>query len=1330
MKQRYPDYFYPVSQVVLDGEGWYIMGWPYTSEQRMQDAQQRGVTWEEFHSHFPFYGLYAPEDREEWKLIIDCDDFTLAQWEGSNIPCEIPTNSYANTRKMIDLWHKYGIQSYIYFQSFESWHQYSEEYFPEDIAKNANGDNLPAWKYCTLMNPDPGSEWGKHIISQIEKLMNEYSAVDGIFYDRDDYRDYDYAHDDDVTMIGGDAVYMLGFAQEKINEYVVNEVHNRGKGVWTNGPTSIEVCKGMDGIMSENLQQATYLQYLGIAHRPLILLPYDKSPEDTELKLKIALYTGHFPSITYGDTECQRLDNRYHLLFFHYKGKEWVLYPGVLQLPVGLKGNIFQTPDEDYLVALVDMNKSQLASDPFSYDLEVKVRVPDYSEIRYCYLLSGDYLGVSQLPYLIDGEVTRVNVPAHMVSSLLLLSKKPKYEITRISSPVLVRGENGTFAINVQNIESTIKDYNICLSTPFGEKSDSFSLKPGETKIVSLDFYVPEDFSTGENEEFKVTLFDVPPEVIGNELRFSSWVFDIVAFQLPESFFVKFASGDDFPFKVVNNTNRTLQISLKGKFVEGSGTVDFISPGPNLILEPFEERELVVHIISETERGEILIEARAEGKAFTAIRSVERAMIPSPGDLFCDDFSSGNMDKWNIRSGDWDVINGVAKGSGPNHFAVVGADVGWRDYKFQVNTKIEGSGDPSIDWLKSYIFFRVQDDWNFYRFGIHGDSGYIDLYKRVDGNWQRLGNYSFYPQKNVWYNLRIEVKGSSIKGFLDGKEVINVTDDTFTYGGIGIGVLEDYMVTYYDDVVVRELRSTGDVSGDGTISAFDASQILRHVVGLTTLSGEALQVADVSGDGTVTAYDAALILQFSVGLIDKFPADEEGKILAYRAVTRRLPLMALGDEQAGQFVMPVQIDEANGGIAYELSLSYDADILEVQDVCKIHQDDLLEYRVTEGNVKIILARAEPIQGRTTEMIIVGALRPNAERQALLELSDLKINEGSIPVEVSVLEKPMVFHKTMLERTNKGDKPSVNIPIHCVIPTTKQEYLYSLNSTFQGEPLKIGDVIMATDVDGVLCGYSVVESEGKYGYMAVYGDDFRTEVDEGAKEGDELTFYINGYRACYSGLDEPAWIGRWGRKEVDLFSWVESIPLSEGWNFISFDLQPHKSEITEVLESIEGKYEVVKAANGTPGTFDPALTEYSDLIELSPSQGYWLKLKEPATLAIAGIPISQEFTTQVSQLEYPSALTSVDLWGEILLNGQPAKKRTVITVLNHAGVELGRCMVKEDGKYGFLHIPMAETVSDFTDIQFKVEGISSPIYYLLLYSSPEEGDRIRLDIKVE
>jgi hypothetical protein len=63
---------------------------------------------------------------------------------------------------------------------------------------------------------------------------------------------------------------------------------------------------------------------------------------------------------------------------------------------------------------------------------------------------------------------------------------------------------------------------------------------------------------------------------------------------------------------------------------------------------------------------------------------------------------------------------------------------------------------------------------------------------------------------------------------------------------------------------------TGDVSGDGEISAYDAALTAQKVVGLIVLTEEQAAAADVNYDGGISAYDAALIAQYSVGLDSEF----------------------------------------------------------------------------------------------------------------------------------------------------------------------------------------------------------------------------------------------------------------------------------------------------------------------------------------------------------------------------------------------------------------------------------------------------------------------------
>jgi hypothetical protein len=402
-------------------------------------------------------------------------------------------------------------------------------------------------------------------------------------------------------MIDNKPVYMLGFAQEKINDSILNKVHKLGKGIWTNGPTSVEVCKGMDGIMSENLTQAPYHQYLGIS-RPLILLPYDTTPQQTEEKLKTALWPVIFQALPWyrANPQCADIDTRYQPLFSLYKGKKWVLYPHSLQLPEGIKYNIFQNPDSDYLVALVDPEKYTTKSDPFRYDLWTKVRVPNLQEIKYCYLLSGDYQGINQeTVYSKTSQANiEIDVPAQLAASLIQLSKKPRYEITRTSSPVLTRGESEKIEIRIQNIEDITKKYDIQLITPFRMKSSNFSLESKQYKNIGLDLPVPREFALGETT-IKVIINSPKKDAV----IFSAWIVDLVQFKLPENIFIHFLEGEDIPFSLVNNTERTLKVKLTGKFKEGRGNIKL--PSQKVFLKSLETKELLVNILADSEIGKV-----------------------------------------------------------------------------------------------------------------------------------------------------------------------------------------------------------------------------------------------------------------------------------------------------------------------------------------------------------------------------------------------------------------------------------------------------------------------------------------------------------------------------------------------------------------------------------------------------------------------------------------------------------------------------------------------------------------------------------------------------
>ena len=100
-------------------------------------------------------------------------------------------------------------------------------------------------------------------------------------------------------------------------------------------------------------------------------------------------------------------------------------------------------------------------------------------------------------------------------------------------------------------------------------------------------------------------------------------------------------------------------------------------------------------------------------------------------------------------------------------------------------------------------------------------------------------------------------------------------DATFVTGGFiylrpGIVIIQGGKLR---TIIGRTVTSVGDADGDGTVSAFDASLVLQHVVGLITLGPDERIAADVDGDGSISAFDASLVLQFVVGLRTCFPVE-------------------------------------------------------------------------------------------------------------------------------------------------------------------------------------------------------------------------------------------------------------------------------------------------------------------------------------------------------------------------------------------------------------------------------------------------------------------------
>lgn len=127
--------------------------------------------------------------------------------------------------------------------------------------------------------------------------------------------------------------------------------------------------------------------------------------------------------------------------------------------------------------------------------------------------------------------------------------------------------------------------------------------------------------------------------------------------------------------------------------------------------------------------------------------------------LFTTDFANGTND-WKFLGGDWKIVDGALQQNSmdENIHAVIG-DKSWKDYTFSLKARKLSGAEGFL------IIFRAQDEneriwWNIGGWGntshaLEVGSGIPHVQGKIE--------------TGHWYDIRVEVKGSSVKCYLDGK---------------------------------------------------------------------------------------------------------------------------------------------------------------------------------------------------------------------------------------------------------------------------------------------------------------------------------------------------------------------------------------------------------------------------------------------------------------------------------------------------------------------------------------------------------------------------------
>lgn len=250
--------------------------------------------------------------------------------------------------------------------------------------------------------------------------------------------------------------------------------------------------------------------------------------------------------------------------------------------------------------------------------------------------------------------------------------------------------------------------------------------------------------------------------------------------------------------------------------------------------------------------------------------------------------------------------------------------------------------------------------------------------------------------------------------------------------------------------------SKTNTATDPAVTSYDASLVLQHVVELDTLDTNQQTAGEVSGNGSLSAYDAALILRYAVDKITHFPVGDwtftpesisytplnsnqtnqnytgilygdvtgnwsstkgfkssspvssatNHKTSADAAINKvvlcgkvaKLTIPNITGSPGDRITVPINVSNADGVIAAEITLKYDSNVLTATEVynASLTKDYLIAYRTTAGKIKIAIAGDEPIKDNGTLIVISFDVNESARTgDSPLEIEYVELNEGNI-----------------------------------------------------------------------------------------------------------------------------------------------------------------------------------------------------------------------------------------------------------------------------------------------------------------------------------------------
>jgi len=443
MLGEWPEYFEPHPGIYSKG-GIYSIGSPGTGARggdgryNYEGFLDYEAFFFEMHAHFPWYGLYFP-DNPQTDTWPDLSKIERGEPREDKLSVAIINQRLKNLDAA-------GFHVFYYFAINDGYPPEAERRWPDAIASWPDRVALSGWRGGGIeyrnMNADTSFSFGKALVRQFDGISSQVKPLAGIFFDTIHHNDLDFAHDDSITLVYLDCrsvpAYSINFCYDFFLDYISKKLHSQRRYLFINGPGVIRNARGVDAIMLEGEgapeweYEFEYRRFLSCMVRPMIWLFPNRPHKRREILLQRCLLYGAVPSVPPSarerppdiqrSQEDRKLWMPYLPLYETLRGRCLCFEPDPLDVPTGFRGEIFTMPESRYAVVLINEGMSVL--DPANRaDPTITLRLANQiNDVRVITPL--DHKGRKLQPVYRDNGEIQIKVPDFRGAAVLFLRPK------------------------------------------------------------------------------------------------------------------------------------------------------------------------------------------------------------------------------------------------------------------------------------------------------------------------------------------------------------------------------------------------------------------------------------------------------------------------------------------------------------------------------------------------------------------------------------------------------------------------------------------------------------------------------------------------------------------------------------------------------------------------------------------------------------------------------------------------------------------------------------------------------------------------------------------